>query len=158
MWESVGPWIEALPRLRHFPLLEDAKEWAEDQVIFRYGGFDRYGLATSLGEQALLAGLPAAEIVELAALGEERRFKIGERIVCAGDPARSVFFLQSGLVSIKLPSGARLATLSPGMAFGEMADEFFLASLRAYPRKLMATGYDFQYPQLEEALRHGLNL
>jgi glutaminase len=121
MWESVGPWIEALPRLRHFPLLEDAKEWAEDQVIFRYGGFDRYGLATSLGAQALLAGLPAAEIAELAGLGEERRFKTGERIVCAGDPARSVFFLQSGLVSIKLPSGARLATLSPGMAFGEMA-------------------------------------
>jgi NAD dependent epimerase/dehydratase family enzyme len=39
-----------------------------------------------------------------------------------------------------------------------MADELFLASVRAYPRKLIATGYDFQYSKLEEALRYVLNL
>src|SRR5947207_10561315 len=30
-------------------------------------------------------------------------------------------FLQSGMVSVKLPSGVRLASLGPGMEFGEMA-------------------------------------
>jgi hypothetical protein len=33
----------------------------------------------------------------------------------------SLFFLQSGMVSGQLPSGVRLASLGPGMEFGEMA-------------------------------------
>ena len=32
-----------------------------------------------------------------------------------------LFFLQSGMVSVKLPSGVRLATFGPGDGFGEMA-------------------------------------
>ncbi len=32
-----------------------------------------------------------------------------------------MFFVQSGMVSVKLPSGVRLATLSAGMVVGEMA-------------------------------------
>ena len=37
------------------------------------------------------------------------------------DPANSLFFLLSGMVSVKLPNGVRLATLTQGMEFGEMA-------------------------------------
>jgi glutaminase len=33
----------------------------------------------------------------------------------------SLFFLRSGVVHVTLPSGVRLATLTAGMAFGEMA-------------------------------------
>jgi len=40
--------------------------------------------------------------------------------IAAGEPASSLFFLQSGMVSVKLPSGVRLASLDEGMAFGEM--------------------------------------
>ena len=47
---------------------------------------------------------------------------------------------------IPLPSfGARLA-------FGEMADELLLASVRVSPKRLLETGYDFQFAELEEAL------
>ncbi len=42
------------------------------------------------------------------------------------------------------------------LAFGEMADELLLASTRVEPAQLQRTGYRFQYPQLEEALRHVL--
>jgi glutaminase len=41
--------------------------------------------------------------------------------VGADEPALSLFFLQSGMVSVKLPNGVRLATLVAGMVFGEMA-------------------------------------
>jgi glutaminase len=41
--------------------------------------------------------------------------------VAAGDPADSLFFLRSGAVHVTLPDGVRLATLTAGMAFGEMA-------------------------------------
>ncbi len=36
-------------------------------------------------------------------------------------PPISLFFLQSGVVHVTLPDGVRLATLTAGMAFGEMA-------------------------------------
>ena len=43
--------------VRYFQLLDDAIEWAEDQVIFRYGGFEYHGSTSHLNEQALLDGL-----------------------------------------------------------------------------------------------------
>ena len=42
-------------------------------------------------------------------------------MIAAGAPAASLFFLRSGVVHVKLPSGIRLATVTAGMAFGEMA-------------------------------------
>jgi glutaminase len=74
-----------------------------------------------LSEQALLAHLAPEELDELAKLAAPRAFKTGERIIAAGEPAGSVFFLQSGMVSVKLGNGTHLASLVPGAAFGEMA-------------------------------------
>ncbi len=46
----------------------------------------------------------------------------------------------------------------PGFAarlvFGEMADELLLSSTRVEPRRLLAAGYGFRYPELEGALQH----
>ncbi|HWR20810.1 MAG TPA: TIGR01777 family oxidoreductase [Verrucomicrobiae bacterium] len=42
------------------------------------------------------------------------------------------------------------------LTFGEIADELLLASQRAQPTRLLATGYRFRYPDLEDALRHSL--
>jgi uncharacterized protein (TIGR01777 family) len=41
-------------------------------------------------------------------------------------------------------------------AFGEMADELLLASARLEPTQLVATHYEFLYPELEPALRYVL--
>jgi glutaminase len=101
--------------------LDDAIEWAEDQVIYRHGGFTPLKETSHLGEQALLAELSADEITALVELSTARRYEAGQRIISAGEPANSLFFLQSGMVSVKLPSGVRLASLGPGMEFGEMA-------------------------------------
>ncbi len=49
-----------------------------------------------------------------------------------------------------LPMPAPLARL----AFGELADALLLASQRVEPTRLFATGYRFQHPDLEPALRH----
>lgn len=47
-----------------------------------------------------------------------------------------------------LPAPAARAML------GEVADELLLASARVEPAKLKETGYEFRYPELEDALRH----
>jgi glutaminase len=119
--DIIAPLIADLPGVRSYSLLDQAIEWAEDQVIYRYGGYVTRKDDAHLREQALLAGLSDAELADLAALGVARRFKTGERIVHAGEIASSLFFLQSGMVSVKLPSGVRLASLDQGMEFGEMA-------------------------------------
>ena len=108
-------------KLRRFALLDDAIEWAEDQIIYRHGGFTPLKETSHLGEQALLAELTTEEIAALAELSTARQYEVGQRIIGAGEPANSLFFLQSGMVSVKLPSGVRLASLGPGMEFGEMA-------------------------------------
>jgi hypothetical protein len=39
---------------------------------------------------------------------------------------------------------------------GEMADEVLLASARVNPSRLLASGYEFRFPELQGALRHVL--
>jgi glutaminase len=121
VWRAIRARVNVPGKLRHFAVLDDAIEWAEDQVIYRFGGFTISKETAHLGEQALLADLDPAEIAALAELSTTRRYEIGQRILAAGEPANSLFFLQSGMVSVKLPSGVRLASLGPGMEFGEMA-------------------------------------
>ena len=128
VWTAIRARMAEPQRLRRFALLDEAIEWAEDQVIYRYGGFTSSKETSHLGEQALLADLAADEIAALAELSTARRYQAGQRIVCAGERANSLFFLQSGMVSVKLPSGVRLASLGPGMEFGEKKLSSFSAA------------------------------
>jgi glutaminase len=120
-WRIVREWTEDISNLRDFYLLDAAIEWAEDQVVYRYGGSIDFHDTTELSEQPLLAGLLAEELAALSALGTTKTWRRGEKIVGAGEPATSLFFLKSGVVHVTLPDGVRLATLTAGMAFGEMA-------------------------------------
>jgi glutaminase len=117
----IMPLIADLPGVRSLAVLDEAIEWAEDQVIFRFGGHVARKNSADLGEQALLAGLTGEELSALAALGTSRSYAAGQCIVAAAAPAASLFFLQSGMVSVKLASGVRLTSLDQGMEFGEMA-------------------------------------
>lgn len=49
-----------------------------------------------------------------------------------------------------------MPTFAVRLVFGEMGDELLLASTRVQPTRLLASGYEFRYPQLEGALRHML--
>jgi glutaminase len=120
-WQKISDLTKGLSNIRNYPLLDDAIEWAEDQIIYRHGG-DIYAVEmTELSEQALLAGLTSSELDLLASHGTIKKYAPDERIIRAGDAASSLFFLRSGVVHVKSPSGFRLATITAGMAFGEMA-------------------------------------
>jgi glutaminase len=120
-WKIVREWTDGISNLRDFYLLDTAIEWAEDQVVYRHGGSIDFHDTTELSEQPLLRGLSAEELSALASLGATRNYRQGEKIIAAGDAATSLFFLRSGVVHVTLPDGIRLATLTGGMAFGEMA-------------------------------------
>ena len=83
--DAIRAWTADEPKLRRFSMLDDAIEWAEDQVIYRYGGFARLTKITLVSEQALLAGFAAEEIAELAELCASRAYQAGQRIIGAGE-------------------------------------------------------------------------
>jgi glutaminase len=114
-------WTAELKNVRDFYLLDTAIEWAEDQIVYRYGGSIDFHETTELAEQPLLSGLSEDELSDLAAVCTIRSYPSGAKIVTTGDVADTVFFLRSGAVHVTLPDGVRLATLTAGMAFGEMA-------------------------------------
>jgi glutaminase len=120
-WNIIREWTGSLRNVRDFFLLDTAIEWAEDQLVYRYGGAIDFRQTTELSEQPLLAGLSGEELAGFAAIATIRQYKAGEKIVSAGDTAVSLFFLRSGAVHVTLPDGVRLATLTAGTAFGEMA-------------------------------------
>jgi len=119
-WKTIAERTGDISTVRNFYLLDTAIEWAEDQIVYRHGGAIDFHDTTELAEQPLLAGL-ATELAELSALATIRTYQQGERILATGDPATSLFFLRSGVVHVTLPEGIRLATLTAGVAFGEMA-------------------------------------
>jgi glutaminase len=120
-WKPIAAWTDNLSNMRYYFLLDAAIEWAEDQVVYRHGGSIDFHETTELSEQPLLAGLTPEELTDLASIAAVRHYRAGEKIIAAGDPAASLFFLRSGAVHVTLPDGIRLATLTAGMAFGEMA-------------------------------------
>ena len=66
------------------------------------------------------------------------------------------FSLMLGRVLSK-PSFLALPAFAARIAFGEMADALLLASVRVLPTRLKESGYKFQFPETEDALRHTLN-
>jgi glutaminase len=108
-----------------FPDLDRALEWCEDRLLG--AGSHAPGSADTVGlrEQELCSGLSDADLARLEGIVERRAFRPGTLIVRKGAAAEEIFLLARGQVSvvIDLPNGQlkRLSTVSPGMAFGELA-------------------------------------
>jgi len=51
------------------------------------------------------------------------------------------------------PTAFAVPAFAARLAFGEMADEMLLTSQKVIPKKLMSIGFEFQYPELEAAMR-----
>jgi len=108
-----------------FPDLDAALEWCEDRILSRFGT-PAESLPEDLAIQELLGGLTADELARVERAAVVHRVPAGEVVFREGDHADAIFFVLSGLVSVRLPltgqgRDRRLATLGPGVAVGEMA-------------------------------------
>jgi glutaminase len=164
-WNTLREWTAELKNVRDFYLLDTAIEWAEDQIVYRYGGSIDFHETTELAEQPLLAGFTDEELTDLASICTIRTYQSGAKILTTGDTADSLFFLRSGAVHVTLPDGVRLATLTAGMAFGEMAllepirsaDVF--ADMAATAFEVPLTDFQHfrkQHPHASERVMHNL--
>jgi glutaminase len=107
------------------PQLDLGLEWCERGLLERYASAHAASPIAGLAEHRLCVGAIAADIAHLDALVERCQFEAGSMIVRRGDAADALYLLMRGEVSVivELPQGGfkRLATLSPGMSFGESA-------------------------------------
>jgi glutaminase len=109
-----------------FADVDAALEWCEDLLLGATGSAagddDSPG---SLSEQELMAGMSPRELDAIERMTEVLKLGAGELVFTEGDDSDAVYFLLGGRVRVRLPLGAgreqRLATLGPGVAFGEMA-------------------------------------
>lgn len=123
MRAKLGPRLDEL--FRSFEDRDRALEWCENHLLAE---LMPGAVADSGAEPAhyeLFSGLSAEELAIIFPRLERRSFAAGEILVEVNDHARELFFLVRGKVSATLGNGSgvqkRLATFSPGMAFGEMA-------------------------------------
>jgi uncharacterized protein len=58
---------------------------------------------------------------------------------------------------LRRPTFAAMPAFAARLVFGEMADALLLSSQRVEPKRLLASGYRFRYPDLEPTLRHLLD-
>jgi len=111
--------------LELFPDLDAATEWCEERLLAEHGGGGEGAGRVELAEHRLARGFTAEMLAGFEAALVSRPFVAGETIFAAGSPAEEVYLLLAGEVTVEIDLGdgkhRRLATLTPGLAFGEMA-------------------------------------
>lgn len=101
-----------------------AVEWCENYLLGSLGAASTSS-RVALADCAMLKGLAPELLAKVEQLATSSRFAQGEAILTAGqaDDGR-VFFIEKGCVSILVPlensAHQRIASLGPGMNFGEM--------------------------------------
>jgi hypothetical protein len=74
--------------------------------------------------------------------------------VTSPNPVTNKEFTEILAAVLSKSTGVSFPAFAAKMMFGEMADEVLLSSTRAYPEKLISSGYQFQFPDLTDCFRH----
>lgn len=70
------------------------------------------------------------------------------------DPVTNIQFTKTLASVLHRPALFPIPAFVMRLAFGEMADELLLASDRIEPKRLLDSGYNFQFPTLRSSLEH----
>lgn len=74
------------------------------------------------------------------------------------NPLRTAEFAATSARALGQKSVGSMPAFVARLVMGEMAEEFLLASRRVQPAKLLAAGYRFRFPELEQALQHEMKI
>jgi uncharacterized protein len=130
-----------------FVLARDGGALAAMRPVFRFG----VGGALGSGKQ-WMPWVHLDDVVGLALHAANRADVIGALNVCSPAPIRNADFAAALGRALGRPAIVRTPAFALHLAMGELAD-VVLASARATPSKGVATGYEFRFTSLDEALR-----
>jgi uncharacterized protein len=77
----------------------------------------------------------------------------GPANVVAPNPVTNTEFTRALARTLSRPAFLPIPAFVLRLLFGEIADEVLLSSARVIPQKLLASGFEFKHPTIEEALR-----
>lgn len=110
---------------RIFGEVNEAMEWAEDQIITEAALPSNEESLLELSEIELLKDRKKETLIELEKSMETRAVKAGEKLFSIGDHGDELFLIRKGTIRIVLPLAGgqmrHLATFGRGSFFGEMA-------------------------------------
>ncbi len=113
----------------------------------------RPGFQTGGGQQwvSWIGRDELASIIEFALTTESLSGPVN---TVSPNPLRNSELATKSAQALGRKPGPKMPTFLVRLTMGEMGEEFMLSSRRIQPAKLLAAGYRFQYPELEQALRH----
>jgi len=92
-----------------------------------------------------------ASIIEFALTAESLTGPVN---AVSPNPLRNADFATTSAQALGHKLGPSVPAFLVRLLMGEMGEEFMLFSRRIRPSKLLAAGYQFRFPNLEQALRH----
>ena len=107
-------------RIRHFPDINAATEYAEDALINRHGGAASWATIDA-ADHPLVAGLDDRHLELITARLVPLTFADGEPIAAAGQPPQGLYLLLAGMVNVSVQrAGVRhhLSMFTVGTTFG----------------------------------------
>ena len=117
--------------------------------IFKLGGGGRIGSGRQYWSWVALDDVVGSIIHALENDSVEGPVNVG-----SPDPLTNAEYTKVLGKVLNRPTVFPLPAPAARLMLGEIADELLLASARMEPAKLKETGYEFRYPELEDALRH----
>lgn len=118
--------IDAIGEDNFFTDTDEALAWAEDMLLAVPVDVEKGLPEVPLEEFDVLNGFSRPQLDILREQLQRQTFKKGDFVFREGETGRSVYFLASGTVSVKIlipgeEKVKRIATFSPGVVFGELA-------------------------------------
>jgi uncharacterized protein (TIGR01777 family) len=92
-----------------------------------------------------------ASIIEFALVTETLSGPVN---AASPNPMRNADFAIAASQALEQKCGGTMPAFMVRMVMGEMGEELVLSSRRIQPAKLLAAGYQFRFPELEQAVRH----
>ncbi len=140
---ATAPASKAGIRVVHLRIPPVLGEAALQRVGFRAGDGQQW--ASWVGRDEL------ASIIEFALTTEALTGPVN---AVSPNPMRNAEFAKAASQALGQKPGGTMPAFLVRLVMGEMGEEFLLASRRIQPAKLLAAGYQFRFPELEQALRH----
>jgi len=117
----------------------------------------RYGLGAALGSgKQYMSWIAIDDLIRAVEHIIRDDSLSGPVNMCAPNPVTNREFTKALNRVLKRPTLFCIPAFVLKAIFGEMADEELLFSTRAVPQRLTDSGFEFKYPEIEEALRYVL--
>jgi uncharacterized protein (TIGR01777 family) len=156
-WEAAArPAVEAGIRVVHlrFGVVLGPGRGALAQMLPVF----RLGLGGRLGSgRQWMSWISLADAIEAIVFALQTPALAGPVNLTAPNPITNAEFTRALGRQLRRPAMLPAPAFALRVAFGQMADEALLASVRAVPKKLLASGFNFTHPKLDAALGAALD-